>query len=245
MVNTIQQHKDSEGDIVYFCGMKLTLGFLLVFCIVALNHTKAQQMDVIKDTADYKLSEVDSAYYFSHGAEIFPQFIIDSSFTLSKNGIVHLPLLNGAYLEFGDTLNLERKGAIMVCNYEGENERIGCYLVGMQGGDTVNKTFLVERKTGKVDTIENEPSFSPSSLVYVSNFFDLGSQEAGIKVHNHQTGKTIRIILFNHLESGYRSSVPYYYRWIGDDQFLVHTLPQFAAKPNDRRMKYFLVEVKN
>ena len=80
-----------------FCSINI-VRHLILFCLINITLlADAQQLYVIKDTADYKLEEIDSAYYFSNGAEMTSDFEIDSSVINTKSGIIRLPLFNGGY----------------------------------------------------------------------------------------------------------------------------------------------------
>jgi hypothetical protein len=225
--------------------MNRTRTLLLISLINVAFHINAQQINLLKDTSHYTLELVDSSYYFSHGAEMTSDFEIDSTTNFYNKGIVHLPLLNGAYIEFGDTLAPLDLGKIIVCEYAGESHKMGCYLVGIQYYRGDYKSYLVEKNSGKTDTIDNVPSFSPSSMIYVSNFYNRDAGEAGIVIKNHQTSKSIRITLFDHLDKNYKAYIPYYFRWISNDVFMVHTLPVFGTNSEAYNIKYFLVTLKD
>lgn len=226
---------------------------ILFFCLNFFDLSiQAQNVKVLKATADYILKDVDSTFAATHGMESKNDFVIDTNINNHKNGILKLPLNNGKYAEFGDTLTLEMLGNIMLCLYQGENKKNGHYMVKIDYYIGNFIYYLVDKSSGKVDTLNktnsnfDEPSFSPSSMVCTYNFVNIEKGNAGIMVKNLKTNKTIQITLFNNLNRrNYNSQGCYKYRWITDDSLLVYKDTYYTENNKWINQNCYLVEIKN
>ncbi len=218
--------------------MRLPNILLSVAVIIAASLANAQQLKVIKDTVDYKLMEVDSGYFYSHGIEKKNDFILDTSIIKKKNGILRLPLLNGKFKEFKDSLmldtfNWDKKEYV----YSGENKRLKCYLVIGNYWES-SGYFLIDKNNGEKDFLNNMPNYSPSYIYYGYCFFyHMDDPMKGVViVENLKTKKIIRLFL--------DKQDPTHFKWIDDYKFLFKTDVIGGEEYKETKDKYFLVEIK-
>jgi len=214
------------------------LHFLFLSLLLSSLITNAQSFKVIQETDDYILKDIDSAYYWSQGTRPHDDFVIDSSKTYKANNVIKLPLDNGKFAEFHEELS---NG---VCcekyfNYYGENKKIGYYKVSSTEGLAIINYF-VNKKNGTIDTLIENPEFSPTNQYYVSLY-------AGWS-HTHKS-----LVLFKNINTNNQSHLflehiyPYYYnnvKWINNNTFI------FRADTDDEKQhkmiakKYFLLQIK-
>jgi hypothetical protein len=218
--------------------MRITRTLLFLYLIIAATLANAQQFKVLKDTNDYKLMEVDSGYYYSHGVECKKDFILDTTVIKKKNGVLRLPLLNGNFKEFKDTLvldtfNFERA----VYEYKGENKKFKLYLI-IAGLTEFLSYGLIDEKNGDADWIDRMPCFSPNNSYYGYCFFNPYSvpMSGGVFFKEHKTKKQVRINTENKSADNFK--------WINDYSFLYSSIVSGSYDNGDLMYKYFLVEIK-
>ena len=177
------------------------------------------------------LKEVDSVYYYSHGIEPNNDFVIDTTKIHKVNGVLKLPLDNGKSLEFKDKITNDAN--LVFYRYEGENKKFGFYLLDRSMADWYFKLFI-NRTNGKIDTINNVPTYSPSFIYYVYQIEHLPGGALIIKSIN--TNKETRI--------EFEYGITYGLKWIDDKSFIFYFIywdrPDIGWTSN----KYYLVQIK-
>jgi hypothetical protein len=218
--------------------MRLPNILLSVSLIIAASLANAQQFKVIKDTKEYKLMEVSSSYYNSHGIELKNDFAIDTSVIKKKNGVLRLPLLNGEFKEFNDTLAFDTiNKKRIVYTYKGENKRLKLFLLYAEQ-NPVAEYYLINEKNGEVDKSSGMPYFSSSNKFYANSYLRHGSEpiSAGVYFENLEDKATICINMDSHYA--------YNFKWIDDYTFLFRIVVPNSLNNGDEVKRYFLVKAK-
>ena len=196
--------------------------------------TNAQDFKIIKDTDGYILKEVDSVYYYTHGIEPKNDFIIDTNKIHKVNGVLKLPLDNGTWLRYRDTLDFSEGRERY--EYEGFNKKINCYLVNNEGWEWWYE-YLISKATGQIDTIGYHPIYSPSYKFcgYFLNMYNLGSF-GNVAFKNINSKKEIKINFEKELPNGIK--------WIDDNSFLFYSDLWNNDSNKVLYKKYYLVQIK-
>ena len=227
-----------ESNYPYLRPMRLPNILLSVSLIIAASLANAQQFKVIKDTKEYKLMEVSSSYYNSHGIELKNDFVIDTSVIKKKNGVLRLPLLNGEFKEFNDTLAFDTiNKKRIVYTYKGENKRLKLFLLYAEQ-NPVAEYYLINEKNGEVDKSSGMPYFSSSNKFYANSYLRHGSEpiSAGVYFENLEDKATIYINMDSHYA--------YNFKWIDDYTFLFRIAVPNSLNNGDEGKRYFLVKAK-
>ena len=218
--------------------MRLATILLFASLIIAESLANAQQFKVLKDTVDYKLMEVDSGYFYSHGIENKNEFIIDTTDIKKKDGLLSLFLLNGIVKVFKDTLAADTFNfARAVHLYNGENKKLKLYLIHDERSEFFGYV-LIDESNGEEEWLNNVPYFSSSYSYFGYNFFDPYSDpmSGGVYFEDIKTKKSVRIELENRNAD--------HFKWIDDNKFLYTSIVSGSFDNNDLVYKYFLVEIK-
>src|ERR1017187_9829843 len=143
-----------ESHYPYLRPMRLPNILLSVSLIIAASLANAQQLKVLKDTVDYKLMEVDSGYYYSHGIEMKNDLFLDTNIYKKKNGILRLPLLNGKFKELRDTSSNTNDKVYRTYVLIGEFGQIGYYFVLLAEYEG-ERSFVIDKRNGEVYLLNN------------------------------------------------------------------------------------------
>ena len=221
--------------------MRLPNILLSVAVIIAASLANAQQFKVIKDTVDYKLMEVDSGYFYSHGIEKNKDFVADTNKFKKKDGVLSIPLLTGKVIEFKDTFLVVASESYSFYSYEGENTRLGYYFVTISLIEG-SRTYLIDKLKGVLDTIETVPNYSPTYMYYVYSMNNMETDQIGITYKNLQTNKVVK---FNFTDEPVRRDKQI--KWINNNSFEYWISlydPSSPIEGKEGKNKYFLVEIK-
>jgi len=200
------------------------------------NFTKVSNFSkVIKDTNDYILKEVDSVYYYTYGNEPKNDFALDTIKIHKENGVLKLPLINGKLITFIDSLKPIDDLHMCWYDYNGENGKLNYYLVSGHFYEW-DFTYLINKRNGKIDTLETTPIFSPSDLFYGYAYSNELTWNNNVTFKNLKTNKTNKIILENEL--------PQEFKWIDDYHFLFYTILYDKKTESFSVLKYYLVGIK-
>ncbi len=200
---------------------------LLALLFVAIN-LPAQNLKVIKETDDYILKECDSVFYYTHGMEPKDDFVLDTTKIHKVNGVLKLPLDNGKEVVFRDHESLD-EGPFIYYNYKGENKKAGHYLIDESLPD-LYYGYLVNTKTGTIDTIEKEPTYSPKYKSYAYCVVHIGYVLQGYLIFKNIKSDNETRIELNH-------ELPYMLNWINEKSFVFYTY-------DGTKRKYYLVQIK-
>ena len=208
----------------------LLLLFLLLAYIV-----NGQDFKVIKETDDYILKEVDSGYYYNHEIKAKNNFVFDTTNIHKVDGVLRLPLDNGKEVVFKDTMDMTH---LDIRNYKliENNNKLNSYMIE---GDFYERGayYLINKKTGLIDTLYGKPIYSPSNKFYGYTFaYKIETFISEVRFKNIISNKK-NIITFDY-------ELPYKLKWIDDNTFIFYTnywnTPAYKILYN----KYYLVEIK-
>ena len=222
--------------------MKLPQCFLNVCLLFLAITANAQYFNVIEETKDYILKECDSAYYYTHGIEPKDDFIIDTTKIKKVNGVLKLPLDNGKELIFRDTI-VDKNPDLFRNHYKGEDQKNGYYLMGQYYSNEHYELYLIDKKNGTKEHIENAPNYSPSSIyfVYCLHFESLSAVEIIIK--NINSKKWFNLKLDYYIGNCWNSTNQF--KWLSDNIFVFNT--EFSINKEGRIIgskKYYVVKIK-
>ncbi len=241
----------------YFRMMKLPNILLSLSLILTASLANAQQFKVIKDTVDYKLMDVDSGYFYSHGIEAKKQLLVGGG-SIKTSGDI-LKKRRGTYkihLDNGKTLVLKdstyKKGQYYELRYYfikddmwdyGENKRDGYYLFDKLVYQNKWSYLLVNKNNGIIDTLNGKPFFSPNCKVYAYNHKDHSSNVSIIKFKNLLTGQVSSFELGIEIPFPIRSISNF--KWIDDYSLMFCTVPNGMHRYNMHEEKYYLLQIKH
>ena len=218
--------------------MRLPNILLSVSLIIAESLANAQQFKVLKDTVDYKLMEVDSGYYYSHGIEMKNDLFLDTNIYKKKNGILRLPLLNGKFKELRDTSSNTNDKVYRTYVLIGEFGQIGYYFVLLAEYEG-ERSFVIDKRNGEVYLLNNHPKYSPSELFYAYDLVRYIKSESDFVIKSLKSNRTFNVDFVNPFPFG-----DVVIKWINDYSFMclvdVNDPTSYKVLGN----KYFLVEIK-
>jgi len=218
--------------------MRIPRTLLFLYLIIAASLANAQQFKVLIDNLDYKLMEVDSGYYVSHGMESKEDLILDTSIIKKKNGILRLPLLNGKTIEFKDTLDYETDQASRSYFYLGEIKKKEVYII-QEGWHYDDSTIMIDKRTGMMDTLWTLGKFSSYPLSNVAEYYFYPQAGTHFAIYNLITRHGIFIVIpmmtFFNFDS---------VKWLNENSFLCKTEVYDPTISEELILKYFLVEIK-
>jgi hypothetical protein len=194
-----------------------------------------QGIKVIKDTTDYILKEVDSVYYYTHGVGEKDGFVLDTMKIHKEKGVLRLPLDNGKMITFIDSLKPIDETNISSYVYKGENRKLNYYLVTGNFYE-LQTTYLINKRNGKTDTLENTPIFSPSDLFYGYSYSDNLDMKQNITYKNIKENKTVKINMGDDIAGEFK--------WLNDYQFMYSYYTFDNAIEMYSIVKYMLVTIR-
>jgi len=202
-----------------------------------------QEFKVIKETNDYILKELDSGYYSTHGIRAKNGFVRDKKKTYKENGILRLPLNNGKFLEYRDSILVSTNYPKGICGLEMVDKQHGFYIVDKWYGNNDGYRVLINMDNGKTELINYTPSLSVDSNRYGYIFRTIKSKKWFVKSINLKTNKSITIPLGKDLrcDMGYFNNL----KWIDEKTFIYNTAYFDEKKKKDSPFKYYLVEIKH
>jgi len=195
-----------------------------------------QGIKVIKDTTDYVLKEVDSGYYYSHGVEAKNDFVIDTNKIHKVNGVLKLPLDNGKFVMFIDTITNPPWEGNHYYFYQGFNNILKNYQVG-ESAYEYGCWYLINIENGKIDTLFSPPIYSPSNLYYGYSFSNMIYEFRNVTFKNNNTNRKYKIEYEGVMTNGFK--------WIDDYSFLFYTYILPMNKFDKNSNKYYILEIKH
>jgi hypothetical protein len=214
-----------------------TLRYLLLFSLIFMvSIADAQEFKIIKDTTDYVLKEVDSGYYYSHGVEAKNDFVIDTNKIHKVNGVLKLPLNNGKFVEFRDTL--VSKDAYPIFEYlcDMYSIKLDYYLVIRRFGHQ-HDPFLVNKSNGIIDSLFGIPIISPNDLYFAYANFNYLPNQIYVGYKDRKRNKFYSI--------NWNGNRPRNIKWINDFSFLFEDLKAVDIREQELIIKYYRVDIKH
>ena len=216
--------------------MKSHLVVLFLNLFLGINSIQAQEFKIIKDTSDYILKEVDSAFYYSHGIKSKGMYGSDTNMIHKTNGVLTLPLDNGKYIELCDSFNADYYPYVKRFDYYGLYKQAGCYLVEVYMSNNT-KYFWIDKSNGEIDTTNDYRYYSPNTNYYVNIRTVKFGNNGFISFVKHRTSLN-SIINFN-------KESPVEIKWLNDQSFIVYSFQYPKDGIHKYLHKYYLVEIKH
>ena len=210
--------------------MKNTINILVsgLFLISSCSNPNGEQKNTFDDsdlTTKTRSDETDEilnvdntdSEKFNH-FESLPEYEpLTKTLELKKDSTIKIPVDSGEVL-FQGTPSLEVD--ISDYTYYGINENINFYFVSGSFWEHY-EGYLVDKKTGKIDTIWTEPTFSINDSLIISKSMDYGLE---FVPNGFQVWKLSKEIIWKKImEIDQLDWVPLQIKWVTKNQFIVKT----------------------
>jgi hypothetical protein len=196
----------------------------------------AHNFKVIKDTSNYVLKEIDSAYYSKHGMKEKNLYTVDSSLITKDNGVLKLKLYNGKIATLHGPESFKSPEDLKFDEYFGYNKKAGYYLFRTTLGEP-DIFYLMNDKGEYIEFPLEYPLISPGFKYYYNGLFARNNGINGVEVINFKTKKKINIKTTDEFL--------HQIKWINDKTFMFYTNHFDQSNGWHPVMTYYLVKIKD
>jgi len=150
----------------------LSLSFILAVPVNAQKHNPSNRWLI-------ELLPIDAAT-FKKAFEVRKKTIISDTATYrKKNGILRLPLANGKRVVFEDNKGTPYDEDRKSFRYLGQVKVLSCYLVEQHLFESTDYV-LINKKTGKTNTLAGKPAVSPDGKILFNTAFNRYEEYADV-----------------------------------------------------------------
>ena len=167
--------------------MSKTLVTLLYFFFLV-TISNAQSFRTVENTSTYQLQIIDSNYFNSHRLKSKTEFDTSTRAINVQNATTILPLTNGKTVR----LRSIDYPALVDYTYQGLFKKYRLYLVQVSYPEYYYY-YLINDSTGKIDTLQGQPEFSPLGNYFATNVCVRANSMLEMHITNRKTGKSIII----------------------------------------------------